>query len=181
MSPAAQPASPAAALPATAVPARLLQDGEIVILAIKPSAWFIVLASWQVLAVAAAVSLLVYLAVVMFRIQTPTAPSAVFWICAAAALARLLVACFQWAGRLYVLTNLRIMRVRGADGADVSACLLKDIRRAVPCAIVLERALGVGSIAFDTAKGNSSELTWLHIPRPDEALQTINEAIGRAR
>jgi len=169
------------AVPATAVPADLLGDGEIVILAVKPSPWFVVLASWQVLAVAIVVPLLVYLAVVTFGISSAYPAPAVFWVCGVAALARLLAGCFQWAGRLYVLTNLRVMRILGTTRPEVAQCLLKEIRAVNATATTAERMLSLGSLSFETTQGDSSELSWLNIVFAEEARQMINDAIGRAR
>ena len=61
MSPEAEPASPIAAAQ-QAVPQSLLQDGEVILLAVKPSPWWVVLHAWPVLAVLGLVGLGGYLA-----------------------------------------------------------------------------------------------------------------------
>ena len=171
----AAPAAPAAAI----VPDKLLDAGEVVILAIKPSIWFVLLNSLPAVAAMAAIALAGYAVGIFYAINV--APKVLVTLCATVSLAHLLVSCFQWTGRLYVLTNVRIMRVRGVLRADVFQCPLKQIRSLSLAASVGERALAVGSLWFDVEGTQARETAWLHVAQPNEVHEIVREAIGRAR
>ena len=83
MSPTAEPTT-VAAPGLTIVPARLLEGGEIVILAVKPSGWFCLLTSLPVLSVA-----LLLTAIAYFAGDLPVPREGVMLLCAAAAALRL--------------------------------------------------------------------------------------------
>lgn len=175
-----------ATLPIVLLPARLLQDGEIILLAIKPSLWYILLVSWPVLAVAALLPLVMHLAGDLFRLQIQGHVVAVTTVCTLLAIARVCVAMYQWTGRLYILTNLRIMRVRGLVAFDVFDCPLARIRRVVPTAMMFERPLGLGSLVFELkgeqdglAVAAAQEHSWIHIARMQEVHGIVSQAIGR--
>ncbi len=172
--------SPTVAAPGlTVVPARLLDGGEVVILAVKPSGWFCLLTSLPVLTMAVVF-------VVVAGLAGPSLPGplsagaiVLFWVGVSAL--RLAVACVQWVGRLYVLTNRRILRVSGAFHQEVSQCLLRYVARAVVSASVTERLLGVGSLSFESSDPATRQVPWAHISNPLEVQQIVNEAISRAR
>jgi len=181
---------PSGALPATLpivlLPGRLLRDGEIIILAIKPSLWYVPLVSWPVLAVAVLLPLVIHAAGRMFHVETPVNVAAVTTICAAAAVARLCAAMYQWTARLYVLTNLRIMRVRGLVQFDVFDCPLAKIRQVVATAMLIERPLGLGSLVFELkgeadgiASAAAQEHSWIHVARVQEVHAIVSQTIGR--
>jgi len=178
MTPTADPASPAAA--ASILPANVLQDGEIVILAIKPSGWSLLLSSWPVLAIAAAVA---GATLVAERLQTSTlvSPGLVLLICAAAAVLRVLLAGMQWLGRLYVLTNRRVLQVHGLLRVDVRGCLLREIVETSLSATAPERLLAIGNLYLRTVEDDRPQPAWPHIARPAEVQQIVNEAIRHAR
>jgi hypothetical protein len=171
-------AEPTAACPpvAVTVPPRLLEDGEIVILAIKPSGWFVIIHSLPVLA-AAAVAVGIA-CVARDALGTQAAQTAVLAICLAAACARLLAAGLQWMSRLYVLTNRRVIRVRGVLHQDVHQGLLSSVTRVTPGASVPERLVGVGSLYFEIS--GAGILDWSHVARVAEVRQVVLDALGRS-
>lgn len=175
----AEEAAPAAAAPpATIVPDKLLDAGEVVILAIKPSFWFVLLNSFPALAAAAGVALVGYV-FAKLGVEWMT-PKVVLTICAAIALAKVLASCIQWAGRLYILTNVRIMRVRGVLRADVFQCPLRQITATRLVATLPEKVLAVGSLCFEVRDNTTQETAWLHIAQPAEIHEIVREAIRRA-
>jgi hypothetical protein len=176
MTPSAESNAPAVEL---TVHPDLLQDGEEVILAVKPSGWFVVLVSWPVLAGCAVVAVGVYVATEVFRSDLPR--QTVLLICLAVACVRIMLGCFQWMGCVYVLTNLRVLRIRGVLRADVFECPLKRVRETLLSSMFLERVMGLGSLFFILAGTDAPQVGWNHLSRPEEIQQTVIEAIRRAR
>ena len=176
MTPAGDPA--AALAQESAVAARLLDDGELVLLAIRPSAWFVVLVSGPVLAVAVVLGLGAYLADKGFG---PSAPyRSVLYFCAAAFCARLVLAAFQWVGRLYVLTNRRVLWISGVLRVAVSQCPLPKVRATRLSATLGERLVGIGSLVFELRGGQEPPDAWITIARPKEVQEQVESAIRRA-
>ncbi len=159
-----------------------LQDGEVVVLAIKPSGWFVWMVSWQVVVGAGVVAGLTAL---LDRFAGAVPQRTIYIVCVSAGAIRVGVGCFQWLGRLYVLTNLRVIRIGGVPGSNVCHCLLKNIARTLPAATRGERLLGVGSVFFRTARQGPGETPshqtgWVHVSNHREVDRIINEAIRRA-
>jgi len=161
------------------VPAKLLRDGEVVILAVRPSGWFALLVSLPALAVAAVIALAAVAARGMFGLSVSKEVLLLF--CALVGCLRLGVALVQWMGRLYILTNLRVVRLRGVVRVDVFEIPLKKIVQTRLVASVAERPLGVGSLCFETAEGRAEEASWIHVARPAELQQMVNDAIRRVK
>jgi hypothetical protein len=177
MTPSAEPTSKVQA-PGYLVPANLLGDNEIIVLAIKPSGWFVLTCSLPVIAAAAVVAAGAYL-VGLYRPYGPE--QAILSFCAAAALARAVVACWQWVGRTYVLTNHRIICVRGLVNVNVTGAALVEIRRVVMSAAVPERLFGVASLFCLGDFDSNPAVAWNTVSDPQEVQQIIDKAIRRAR
>ena len=186
MTPSAEPTSQGAQLAAHLVPAHLLGGQEVIVLAIKPSAWFVLLSSLPVLASAAVVGVVAY----VVNVYDPRTPAQVILtLCAAGGMARLMFACWQWLGRTYVLTNRRIIVIRGLMNVQVTAAGLTDVRRVVLEASLSERAVSAGSIfclagtdadSGETGPEDRSAVAWNVISRPQEIHDVIEDAIRRA-
>ena len=177
MTPSAEPTSQRADIAALLVPADLLSGGEIIILAIKPSGWFVLLASLPWLVPAGIVVALAYVADI-YRSGTPV--ETIGFICAVGVLGRVTAACWQWMGRTYVLTDRRIVTVRGLIHVRVTAAALCDVRRAVLAAGVAERLVGVASIYCITDSQTTSAVAWNTIAKPDEVHEIVTKTIERA-
>jgi hypothetical protein len=179
MSPVAPGAS--TVLPAeAAIAERLLRDGEIIILAVKPSRWFVLLVTWPVLwgAVLAGV-----VAVVAGRpLVGETTPQTIWSFCAAVVGVRLVLASIQWAGRWYILTNYRLVQVRGLHGPDLVDHELRRIEKTFVHLGATGRLLpAVGTLLFDTVDGENRPPPWLHVSGPEEVERLVDEAIRHAR
>jgi len=161
------------------VPHALLEDGEVVLLATKPSGWFVLLVSWRVVVLTGLAAVILILAEPV--LHAPAASrQAVILLCVAVCCLRVILGCFQWLGRLYVLTNKRILRIKGVMRAEVFACPLRRIRRVLPGATVPERLLGVGSLYFQTGEQAGADGAWIHLARPLSIRDLIEQAIRRA-
>ncbi len=178
MTPSAEPTSQRAEVAAHLVPANLLADGEIVILAIKPSNWFALVASLPVLAAAAVVAAAAY---GVNRYQPATPEQVIFSFAAVAAVGRLALGCWQWLGRTYVLTNLRVVCVRGLLNVNVTAAPLSRVRTAVLAPALPERLLGLGSIYCLADPDAQAAVSWNTIANPHQVHEIHDEAIRRAR
>jgi hypothetical protein len=178
MTPSADPAT-VAAPGLTVVPARLLDGGEVVILAVKPSGWFCLLTSLPVLTVAGIFVVAVGLAGPALPGPLSAGAVMLFWVSVSAL--RLAVAWVQWMGRLYILTNRRILCVSGTFRREICQCPLKLLAGAVVSASVPERLLGVGNLSFESSDPSAQLAPWACINNPPEVQQIVREAISRAR
>jgi hypothetical protein len=175
MSPLASDAQPAVVARA-AVLEHLLHDEEVVLLAVKPSGWFVPLSSLPTLAVLAVGGH--YLG---GALDLPLGSRTVEVFCGALAALRLLAACCQWIGTLYVLTNQRVLRVRSALRIAILGCMLREVEQTVLSVGLSERVVGVGTLFFQTAKGNLAGGEWQHVARPSDVLAMINDAARRVK
>jgi uncharacterized membrane protein YdbT with pleckstrin-like domain len=170
-------AQPNAITAADIVPAHLLDGGEIVIFAIKPSLWFVVFRSARwLLAV-----LFVLMAVVYFKVYLPWNPALIMQGALGVAALRLGFALLQWVSRLYVLTNRRIMRLTGILNVDLFECALTKIQNTHLRMTWYERLTGLGTISFATAGTGGVEASWTNVNNPLEIHERVRSAIHRAR
>jgi len=156
-----------------AVSEALLQDGEEIILALKPSGWYVLLISCPVLVAAGVVAV----ASELFGFAGPR--QAVPVLCAVAVCLRLVVACCQWMGVLYLLTNKRVMRVRGLLRADSCWCELRKISQVIVSASTLEGLIGLGSLMFQQENASCQEACWVNIDSPRQVQQAVEGALKR--
>ena len=174
-----EPTSALQAPPAVAVPARLLQAGEEIVLAIKPSLIFILLVSTPFLCGLLAIWLAAYLLDRTLPLDLPLQTVGTF--CVAAGAIRLIISIFQWVARLYVLTNRRVIRIKGVLNVEVFECPLARIQNTFLSLTLSERIFGLGTIYFSTAGGIGPEAAWLMVARPREVHEIVVEYINRAQ
>ena len=172
-------ASPPVSVSRDAVLQHMLGEGELVLLTVKPSIWFVPLTSVRALAVLALAGVGgQYLGRVISMcpgLQT------IEVFCGVLAVLRLIAACCQWAGTLYVLTNRRVLRIRGAIKVTIVGCKLTEIRHtAMLTTGLIERVGGVGTLFFQTDRGNLTGGEWMHISNPSDVLETIDKAVNQA-
>lgn len=159
------------------VPAHLLDGGEVVHFAVKPSAWFVVIVSLRWLALAVAVAVLA---------RRDLFPHASQWylyqLAVVLAGARLAWAILEWVSRLYVLTNRRVMRIRGVFNVELFECPLGKLQNTYATFSVPERLTRVGTITFQTAAGPpGGAASWKIVSRPLEIHEKLREAMRRDR
>lgn len=159
------------------VPAHLLDGGEIIILAIKPSPWSVLLTS------ARWIGLGLVLAVVASSRFIPLSTSAKwylwqlgFWMTCA----RLAWAMLDWVSRLYVLTDRRIMRIRGVFNVDMFECALSRVQNTYVSLSVGERLTRTGTIGIQTA-GTGAGASWRIVARPLEVHEKLRDAANRSQ
>lgn len=172
---AAAPARAARPSLAALLTGHILRDGEVVQLILRPSLWFIALSSLPFLAV-------VTIGVIAAKLWLPP-PHLVRAVELGLFLAagRLMWAVLQWAGRLYVLTDMRIVRIAGVFNIDVFDCPLRKVAQARLNSSVRERMLRLGSVEIVPRDESCPPGDWRTVSRPDEVLRKINAAVERAR
>jgi len=156
---------------------RVLHDGELVILALKPSRWFILLISLRF--VAAAVLLMVLAAIYNEQLHYH-APR--YWTAGAMLIAgRLTWATLQWIGRLYILTDLRVLRISGVFTPEIAQCPLRKVAAVDVSRSVKERLTRTGTIHVRTGDPSCDSTAWQTVPHPQRIRQQILDAIRRSR
>jgi hypothetical protein len=165
----------------------LLDDGEVVLLAIRPSPWWVILTSLPVLLPAAAVAAGAW--VFADRLAEELPLERLLGLCAAAATLRLLWAGVQGLSRLYLLTNRRLLQVSGLRRTEVRQCLLVRVKSTEVSASPPERMVGIGTVLIRAA-GESTDGAddvrcrvepWVGVARPQQVREQIDRAAGRAR
>lgn len=171
-------AAPAAITSESLLPANLLSGDEIVILLLKPSLWFVVFRSARWVA-----AMVVLVACVgWWGGFVPELKSrAVVNIAMAIAAARVGFSMLQWAARYYVLTNRRVLRIRGVFNVDLFECQLTKVQNTYLTLTWYERLFGLGTISFATAGTAGAEPAWINVNRPLEVHEHVRAAIHKAQ
>lgn len=162
--------------------AAYLADGETVILALKPSFWFVVIKR------AGALSTLACLWLLMAGIERLgwfdfqlTGVGLAFIIIAVALLLWLAI---DRTTRLYLLTDKRVLRVSGILTRTSVEIPLHKVTTVALHRSFTERLTGVGSILFTSAaagggEGAAGDLVWYMIDNPVAAVRTVRETLSR--
>lgn len=174
-------ASPAAKAPAVGAVAtaklELLGGDEIVELSIKPSPWFVFLVSARWLLV---LTLMAAALVVALQQGWSREKSVAFQVVVGVGLLRVTIAMLQWASRLYVLTNRRVMRFTGVLNVSVSECLLARIGRADLQIAPYQRTLRLGTIQM-AGNPDGPTVTWDQVAQPQAIHERLVRAIRKAQ
>ena len=162
------------------LPAQLLQPGEIIILLIKPSPWFIVLVPLRFIAV---VLLCAALAVLLQRKGFDLGISRHDIVITTLAILglRLFWQMLDWLNRVYVLTDQRIIRVKGILNVQVFECPLQKIQQTDLILPLLQRICWLGTIGFATAGTAFHEAYWFMVAKPLDVHAKIIETMRRYR
>ena len=161
------------------VPAQLLQPGEIIVLLIKPSPWFIVLGALRALA-----TVLVLLLAALWLRETGTLGVArrdLILIAIGLIVVRLTWQFLEWISRVYVLTDRRVIRVKGVIRVQVFETALKHVQHTDTLFSLRERLFGLGTIAFSTAGTAAPEAYWVMVAEPLDVHRKVVEALNRYR
>ena len=162
------------------VPAERLEDGEVVILAVKPSRWFAILVSWPVVVVGSTLAVLTFATGEYVAAATEWRTVSMF--CLAVVSARVVVGCFQWQGRLYVLTDRRVMGFSGVFREEFWQCPLTGIRAVHLTCTLSERMFVVGSLLFELRRDTPvNQSGWMHLSDAGQVRQMVADALRRAK
>lgn len=154
-----------------------LPDGEAVILALKPSVWFVVLSRLGWLLALAALGVGWNL---VSGLGTIALPRSTIFSATAALLAGVLGwRALDWQLRLYVLTDRRILRISGILRQTTTEIPLARVQCVALHKSLRERLCGLGSIGISSASAASAEVLWYMLRRPHEALAAVRDAVDR--
>lgn len=169
----------AASRAAAMLPAELLQPNEIIVLLLKPSPWFILLAPLGTLAMLCVLTL----ALIVLNMYAPLGVSRNDLTLLGIALvgARLFWQFLEWLSRVYVLTDQRLIRVRGVIRIHIFECPLRQVQHTRLLFNLRERFFGLGTISFATAGTDRDEAWWTMIPRPLDTHRIIVQTLRRYR
>ena len=159
------------------LPGGVVDGNEIVVLAIKPSMWRAVFdsAGWLI-----GCGLL---AIVLAWFQQPilglSLPATVQVLLLIGSV-RLAAALIRWVPTWYVLTNRRVLDIRGVRSPRISSCLLLDVRNTYLNRSPGERMTKLGSITFLTNQPNGPARVWQSIAEPDLVHDRIRREIEKS-
>jgi len=172
-------AAPIARSMAEAVlPASMLHEDETILLLLKPSPLFIVLTSLRFVL---GVLLVAILAVRVFDLSASSVVTNnhVAILATLLVIGRLVWALTVWTSHIYVLTNQRIITIKGVFNLSMTQAQLRKIQRTTLYRPFVERLFGLGSIGFATAATTDFDSTWIMISRPLAVHEQIVAAIQR--
>ena len=156
---------------------------ERVILAIRPSLWYALLARAETLlglAIAAAAGRwLAERGSALFRLD-PRIPVA---MCMAAVAMVLIWLLLDWSTHLFVLTNRRVVRRVGIVRRLTTEAPITNLQSVSIAKSLRERVFGLGTLLFNTAGGPAPTggFAWVMIAAPEARLDTIRRAVDDAR
>lgn len=156
----------------------VLRDGELVILLLKPSLWYIPLSSLRF----SALVLVLMIATRVFEDSLPpmnrlaVLEAGLFLIAG-----RFMWAVLLWSARLYVLTDLRIVAVTGVFTPQIFDCALRKIARTRLIYSSRERLLRLGTIEIIPLDGEEPDGTWQTVAKPRLVHEQVVAAINRAK
>ena len=159
------------------LPTGLVDGGEIIILAIKPSMWRPVFdsAPWLVTA-----SLLATALTVLARPLPGVSVTASAQIVLLIGIARLGFAIVRWVPTWYVLTNRRVIEIHGVRTPRIAARSLVEGRNTYLHVSPVERAATLGTITYVTQREDDQPHHWRSVVHPDDVHAEIRRAIENA-
>ena len=156
---------------------RVLHDGELVLLVLKPSRWFVLLTSLRFIAAAMLLMILVAIYNQELNYHAPR-----YWMAGAMLVAgRLTWATLQWIARLYILTDLRVLRISGVFTPEIVQCPLRKVAGVDLSRSVKERLTRTGTILVHATDASCDSAAWQMVRHPHRVRQQILDAIRRAR
>lgn len=169
--------------------ARHVPESDWVVLAIKPSPLFILLAPLRAMAIAVVIGVIVFLAATAaHRFAAPGIaaampnPAVVASATGVLSLLRLLWQVLEYLARLYVLTDRRVIRVGGVLRQRIVEAPVERIQHVVLYRSLRERLTGLRSIGFATAGTGHIEVVWFMVPQRvggEDVVRTIRRVIDK--
>ena len=162
---------------ASALARDLLEQDEVIILLIRPSLWYVPLASFGSLVF---IALMTFVLAYMSRLPWVNwSDTQVFALGVGLCALRLGWQAMEWMSRAYVLTDRRVLTRGGVLRTAIFQAPLKNIQHTAVFASLRERVTGLGTIGFATAGSDTFDSLWVMVRHPHHVHKTIVEAIRR--
>lgn len=161
------------------LPPDLLHPSEIIVLLLKPSAWSIVLESLKTIAIVALFVSSFLLAEQYYRL--PLHRNDMLLATTTLLTIRLFWEFLDWMGRVYILTDQRVIRVQGVWRAQILEAPLKKISQSSLTFSNRERVIGLGTVVFRLFDHAYDELHWRMVAKPGEVHEIVQKTIDRYR
>src|SRR5579872_3131154 len=151
----------------TLLGSHVLRDGELVLLILKPSLWFIAFNSLAFALVSAITA--TALALIDHRMHDHFYFEAALFVVTG----RVMWSVLQWMGRIYILTDQRVLRISGIFSVEIFDCPLRKVVRARMVSTSREKLVGVGSIEIIPSDEAIPTAIWQTIAKPKEILERL--------
>ena len=167
------------ARPESLLPAQLLQPGEVIVLQLKPSPWYILL---EPLGTILAIALVAAAATMVVSTGwTTIGRTDLVLLGVGLGGLRLFWQFLEWLSRVYVLTDRRVIRVQGVLRVQVFETTLKNVLHTNALFSIRERLFGLGTISFATAGTGGTEAFWQMVARPLDVHHVVVQTLNRYR
>ena len=167
------------------MPREMLHDDEVVLILTKPSLWFVVITSFRFVLT---VLLLGVLAVRFVgggggdeAFSLGISSRTIATVTALVALGRLIWGLLVWSSHTYMLTNLRVVTIKGVVNTTMYQANLRKLQRTILWRPWYLRIFGIGTIGFATAATTTSDSTWVMLGRPLAVHEAIVAAVNKAQ
>jgi hypothetical protein len=151
----------------------VLREGEVIILILKPALWSIPLEMLR-----SVTAMLIAVIACSLWIEHP---HLYFEAVAFLLVGRTMWAVLNWMGRLYVLTDQRIIRMAGIFTFEIDDCPLRKVVRARLLISLRERLLRIGSIEIISHDDSRPIWSWQWVSHPRKVHERVLRAIRRAK
>jgi hypothetical protein len=156
--------------------ATMLEPGELILGTWRPSPTWIGLRSARTLAFAASIGALAASASAVAGLGLEVA---ITQVAVAAVLVRVTIAVAEWASRVYVLTDRRVLRRRGVLAPSVYSATLNSLRRVELLRSRTDRLFRTGTITFSARGTGGHDAAWVMVQSPDRVLALVESARRR--
>jgi uncharacterized membrane protein YdbT with pleckstrin-like domain len=163
------------------VPEEILQEDEIVLLLTKPSLFYLFYTSIVFVGVTLAVGAMASQSL-WLTTATPLTQSTIALVVVLLCVGRFMWALLVWTSHIYMLTNRRIVTIKGVINVHMFQAQLRKIQKTELYRPLGQRLFGTGTIGFYTAaSADFVDSTWVMIARPIETHEQIVAAIHKAQ
>ena len=163
------------------VPAQILQEDEVVLVLTKPSLFFLFYSSFRFL-VAALLLGVIAGQIPWLNTGLNLTPPTIALITVLACVGRLVWALLVWTSHIYMLTNRRILTIKGVINVHMFQAYLRKIQNTQVYRPIGQRLFATGTLGFSTAAAaGGPESTWVMINRPQETHDQVVAAMHKAR
>jgi hypothetical protein len=159
---------------ATLLTRHVLRDGEIILLTLKPSLWTILFGTLP----AVGIALIVMISTCLWaphHVHLGVEAGLMLIACRAA------WAVLSWAGKLYLLTDMRVVRISGVFSPQVHDIPLRRVARTRLTISLREKLWRLGSIEIIPESDHWPWSVWQTVAHPRQVHETIRRAITRAK